>query len=149
MFLVVPAPSSCCLLLFGPPWFFYLILQVFFSVLSLFLCPISHFLFPQVLLFKVAHCPAPSPSGELEPLPPSAFSLFAVSFCLAFSPSLRRLCTYLGFLPSPFASVYSCFPFYYGNYLHEEAFIFLSHSTHINILSSSTIFCLSKLTFIS
>lgn len=35
--------------------------------------------------------PAPSPSGELQPPPPSAFSLFSVSFCLSFSLSLRRL----------------------------------------------------------
>lgn len=150
MLLVVPAPSSCFLLPFLASLFFYLVLWVFFSVLFLsapFLCPISHFLFPQVLLFKVAHCLLPLPLENCSPHLPllslSFLCLFACHFLF-----LSEDCI-LEFLPSLFAAICSCFPSYYSTYPWGTVYLSFSLSIHMNILSFSTSSCLSKLTFIS
>lgn len=58
MFLVMLA-SSCFLILFWPSCLFNLFFRSYFLFCTyqlLFLCPISHIVFPQVFLFKVAHC---------------------------------------------------------------------------------------------
>lgn len=127
MFLVVPAPS-CILLLFLASCFF------LSCSLGLFFCavPISSFSVPYISLSIPSgtagwgsSLPAAFPSGEMQPPPPSALTLFSVSFCLAFSLFPQKT-VYLPWIHIISATVYSCFPSYYPTCLWGR--INLSHN---------------------